>query len=89
MRKEKMVSNTRRVAFVHDARAGLSPESENIENEVRTRTVQTARIIRIAKSSLGSVTNISDEQAITNILADLRHYCECQGLGVSQIRQSR
>jgi hypothetical protein len=74
------MSKTRRIDLVLAARAGLIPESDNIANEKRVRMNRTARIIRTAKTYLGSVAGVSDEQAITDILADLRHYCDSKGL---------
>jgi hypothetical protein len=70
MPRRKQIRNIRRTDLVREARAGLIPESDNIENEIRTRTNQTARVIRTAKTYLGSVARVSEEQAITNILAD-------------------
>jgi hypothetical protein len=80
MPKRKQMSNTRRSDLVRRARAGVISESDNIANEIRVRTNHTARIIRAAKTHLGSVTRVSDEQAITDILADLHHYCDVKGL---------
>jgi hypothetical protein len=79
------MSNKRRNDLVREARAGMIPESDNIANEIRTRTSQTARIIRTAKTYLGSVTAVSDELAITDILADLRHYCDYKGLAFRKL----
>jgi hypothetical protein len=76
----KQMSKIRRSDLLLAARAGLIPESENIANEKRVRTNRTARIIRTAKTYLGSVARVSDEQAITDILADLRHYCDSRSL---------
>lgn len=79
------MSQTRRVDLVREARAGVIPESDNIANEIRTRTNQTARLVRTAKTHLGSVTRVSEEQAITNVLVDLRHYCDDQGLAFHKL----
>lgn len=79
------MSNTRRIDLVRKARAGLIPESDNIANEIRARTERTARIVRTARTYLGSATRVSEEHAITDILADLRHYCDCRGLAFRKI----
>jgi hypothetical protein len=78
--RTKKKNNTRPIDLVREARAGLIPESDNTASEIRKRMNQTARLICTAKAHLGSVTHVSDEQAITTILADLRHYCDCKGL---------
>jgi hypothetical protein len=80
MPKRKQMSNTRRLDLMREARAGVIPGSDNIANEIRLRTKRTARIIRTAKTYLGSVTRVSDDQAITDILTRLRHYCDIKGL---------
>jgi hypothetical protein len=71
-----------------DARAGLISASDDILNERRVRTIRTARIIRTVKPYLGSVKRVSDELAIANILADLRHYCDCAGLAFGRLQKA-
>ena len=85
MPKRKQMSNTRYSDLVRAARAGLIPESDNIVNEKRVRTSRTARIIRTERTHLGSMKRVSEELAITNILADLRHYYDFKGLGFRKI----
>jgi len=87
MSRRKQVSNTRRSDLVRTARAGLIPASDNLANEIRVRTNQTARIIRTAKTYLGSVPRVSDEHAIVSLLADLRHYCDCKGLTFQKLNR--
>lgn len=77
MPKRKQMSNAR---LVREARAGLIPESDNIANEVRIRTNRTAQIVRTARAYLGSMKRVSEKHAIADILADLRHYCDCKSL---------
>ena len=79
------MSNACRADLVREARAGLIPESDSIAEEVRFRTRHTARIICTAKNELGSAAAVSDEHAITNILADIRHYCDCKCLAFSKL----
>jgi hypothetical protein len=62
------------------ARAGLIPASDDIADERRARMNQTARIIRTVKASSGTVSRVSDDRAITDILTDLRHYCDSMEL---------
>ena len=85
MSNRKQMSNARRIELVREARAGLIPESDNWENERRVRTSLTLRMIRTAKTHLGSVARVSDDLAITNILSDLRHYCDCKGLAFKKL----
>jgi hypothetical protein len=80
MPKKKQMIRTRRIGLTPETRAGLIPEADNIANEVRARTTQTASMIRTVATRLGSLSNVSEEYAITNILADLRHFCERKGL---------
>jgi hypothetical protein len=84
MPKRRKISKASRIDLVREARAGLIPKSDDIADEIRTRTGRTARIIRMAKAYSGSLKRVSDEQAITSILADLRHYCDCEGLAFSK-----
>lgn len=77
-----------RVNLVVKARAGLIPASDDMADEIRARTNLTARIIRTVKPSLGSATCVSDDLAITNILSDLRHYCDCRGLAFKKLNKA-
>jgi hypothetical protein len=74
-----------RANLVIEARAGLIPASDDMADEIRVRTNRTARIIHTAKTYLGSVAHVSDDLAITNILSNLRHYCECRGLAFKKL----
>ncbi len=85
MPNRKQMSKARRVELVREARAGLIPASDDMEDERRVRTNLTARTIRAVKARLGSVTRVSDDLAITNILSDLRHYCDCEGLAFEKL----
>jgi hypothetical protein len=78
-------SGRARANCVIEARAGLIPASDHIADERRVRTACIARIIRSVKSSLGSVARVSDDLAITDILADLRHYCDHRGLAFDRL----
>ena len=66
----------------------LIPESDNIINEIRLRTKITADLIRTVKPYLGSA-RVSDDLAIANILCNLKHYCESEGLEFGDRRRTR
>jgi hypothetical protein len=85
MPKRKRMSKPSRIDFVREARAGLIPASDDIADEKRSRLNSTARIIRAAKPQLGTAKRVSDECAITSILADLRHYCDYNGLSFCKL----
>jgi hypothetical protein len=85
MSKKKQISNARSMRLLREARAGLIPECESMANEKRVRTNRTARIVNIAKTFLGSAARVSEEQAVTSILADLRHYCDCKNLAYRKL----
>ena len=72
-----------RIDLVREARAGLIPASDDIADEKRERTNDTARLIRAAKAHVG--TRASEGQVITSILADMRHYCDFKGLKFRKI----
>jgi hypothetical protein len=80
MSKRKQITNACPIDLVRAARAGLIPASDDIAAEKRARMSCTARMIRIEKVNLGTVTRVSDDRAIASILADLRHYCDWKGL---------
>jgi hypothetical protein len=78
-------NKSRRVNLVIGARAGLLPASDDVANEIHIRTSQTADIVHTAKNHLGSVACVSDDLAITNILADLRHYCDTKRVAFKKL----
>ena len=86
MLNSKRRSDTRHIEMVRQARAGLIPKSDDTADEIRARTECTANIIRVAKTYLGSVRCVSEEHAITSLLADLHHYCECKGLALRKLQ---
>ncbi len=83
MRKRSI--EERQDRLVREARAGLIPASDDLLDDVRARTNRTARMVGTAKSHLGSVKRVSEEHAIRNILADLRHYCDYKGLQFDEL----
>lgn len=82
------MSNARRADLVRKARAGLIPASDDIADEKRARMNSIGRIIRAAKTQLGTVTRVSDEHAITSVLADLQHFCGWKGLSFRKIHEA-
>jgi hypothetical protein len=62
--------------------------SEDVADERRARTNSVARIIRTVKPLLGSVTRVSDDLAIVNILSDLRHYCDFRDLAFKKLNKA-
>jgi hypothetical protein len=72
-------------ASVIEARAGLIPESDWIAEEVLARIGRTARIGRVIESHARSLTRGSRPMAISEILADLRHYCDNKGLTFEEL----
>ncbi len=85
MPNRRQKNKPRRTDLVIEARAGLISASDDTADEIRVRTNRTARIIHTAKTYLGSVKRVSDGLAITNILSNLRHYCECRGLAYKKL----
>jgi hypothetical protein len=79
------MNKRRRANPVVEARAGLIPASDDAADEIRARTNLTVRIIRTVKPYLGSRRRVSDDLAITNILSDLRHYCDFRGLAFEKL----
>jgi hypothetical protein len=80
MHKRKQMGNRRRPKLVTKAHGGIIYASEVLAEERRARINHIERVILIVKTSLGSVAHVSDDQAITDLLADLRHYCDYKGL---------
>jgi hypothetical protein len=83
MRANTLRKTRNRIDLVREARAGLIPASDDIADEKRARTEGTRRMIRAAKAYVG--TRASEDQVITSILADVRHYCDLKGLKFRKI----
>jgi hypothetical protein len=71
--------------LVTEARAGLIPECDDKEDEIQGRMKRTARVVRILKVHAGLPTCGSEEQAVTDLIADLRHYCQQAGLSFRRL----
>jgi hypothetical protein len=85
MPSKKLSNDTRSVALILEARAGLIPESDWVSEEIRARMDRTARIGRVVNSRARLLTRGSDGLAISEILADLRHYCDSKGLAFEEL----
>ena len=73
--------NKRRLPdHVIEARAGLIPESDWITYEKWARTNDQARVFCGVKAYARSVTHGSESEAVIDILAYLRQYCDRKGL---------
>jgi hypothetical protein len=80
MMKRKTHSDRLRANLVREARAGVIPESDHIAKEIRARMNSAARLIRTLAAKGRLATLASEDRLITEILADLRHYCDFNGL---------
>src|SRR6202049_2283664 len=80
MTNKKRQHKPRFSAVVIEARAGLIPESDDTEDERRARMDRTIRVLRILKAHARLPTCGSEGQAITDLIADFRHYCHWSSL---------
>jgi hypothetical protein len=80
MPNKKHLSNVHHPAHVLAARAGLIPASDHIENELN---LQAARIGRSVSAYARRKSR--HDLAITDILQDLRHYCDSKGLAFHEL----
>jgi dihydroorotase len=78
-------SRLRVVNLMIEAPARVIFASDDMTDEIRLRTNQTGATIHAEKTILGSVASVSDDLAITNILSDLRHYCDSKGLAFKKL----
>jgi hypothetical protein len=81
----KRKRSSKSISSVVQARAGLIPESDWTAAEVRERKNRTECINRTIRSYVGLSTKSSDAAVIPEILADLRHYCDCRGLAFEEL----
>ena len=79
MSKSQM--NNRCNARVLDARAGLIPASDDIEDELDARVARVGRAVRVYAERNGD----RDELAIIDILHGLRHYCDRKALAFDEL----
>ena len=85
MPNKNQLADVGHTAPVIKARAGIIFESDYIAYELRARTERTSRIVRCVKAYAKRPGCGSDGRAITDILADLRHYCASRGLDFHEL----
>jgi hypothetical protein len=73
------------ISSVAQARAGLIPESDWTAAEVRERKNRTEHINRTIRSYAKLSTKSTDAAVISEILADLRHYCDRKCLAFEEL----
>jgi hypothetical protein len=81
MPTKNQLKNRRSIALILEARAGLIPASDYIENELNARTACIGRTVR----AYARMAHDPDDIAITDILQDLRHYCDSKGLAFDKL----
>jgi len=80
MKESQRLSNS-----VIEARAGVIPESDHIADEISARIRRTERVIRTVNSYTKLKPCGSRERGVAAILADLRHYCDENGMGFPDV----
>jgi hypothetical protein len=85
MRNNEQLSNARRAALILEARAGLIPASDEIAEEHRARMDRIGRTVKSYAMLVTAGSGDWDDLAITDILADLRHYCDSKGLAFHEL----
>jgi hypothetical protein len=88
MTKTKQKRKQSQVNSLRDLSGGINYAANVLAEEGRARLSRVERLIRIVKAYLGSVERVTDAQAITDLLADLRHYCDCKGLEFSDLDEA-
>ena len=81
MPNKGQLNNARRAGLIVEARAGLIPASDDVEDELNSRTACIARTVR----AYAKLTDGRDDLAITDILQDLRHYCDSRALAFDEL----
>ncbi len=83
MPNKKYLYTLRHPAHVLKARAGLIPESDHIQHELNVRTARIGRTVSTyARRERGR-----HDLAIIDILQNLRHYCDSQGLAFHKLNK--
>lgn len=88
MSKRKRREDRYLTPLVIEARAGLIPASDDIENERRARVKRTARLVQTVRGYAMLAGCGSENLAITDIISDLRHYCEEKGLSFHKLNKA-
>jgi hypothetical protein len=88
MRNTKRKQHVRRRTTVNDGGGrGLISAYDDLMSERQARMKIMTSIISIIKPSLGPLNCVSDDLAIANILSDLKHYCDCNGLAFGKLQK--
>lgn len=77
--------NRARGHLVRDARAGLIPESDSVADEIRARMKIGAGTLLSLAANAERPSGTSENRAITEIPADLRHYCDLKGYAYDEL----
>ena len=85
MPNKRHLNNARREFLILEARAGLIPASDAIENEQRARMKCIGRVVKTYAKLVSARSGDWDHLAITDILDDLRHYCDYKGLAFDEL----
>jgi hypothetical protein len=86
--KPKQKRKPRQVRSLRDLSGGINYASNVLAEEGRARLARIERLIEIVKAYLGTAARVTDAQAVTDLLADLRHYCDCKGLEFSSLDEA-
>jgi hypothetical protein len=88
MPKKKQIRDRPLLRQVPKACGGINYASNVLAEEGRARINRMERVIRIVKTYLGSAAHVTDSQAITDLLADLRHICDYKGLAFQELERA-
>jgi hypothetical protein len=88
MTKTKQKCKARQINSLRDLSGGINYASNVLAEEGLARLSRIERLIQIVKAYLGTPARVTDAQAVTDLLADLRHYCDCKGLEFSSLDEA-
>jgi hypothetical protein len=83
MPNKEQLKHARAEALVRKARAGVIPASDHIDAEINGRVARIARTAGLYAKLAGNCSR--DDLAISDILLDLRHYCDSKGLAFDEL----
>ena len=78
MSKKRRLKRTRHIDPRVEARGGLISAFDDLEDERRARINCVEPVVRAWKVHVGR--HASEDLVITDILAELRYYCDCKGV---------
>jgi hypothetical protein len=82
MPNKEQLKHARAEALVRRARAGVIPASDHIDAEINARVARIARTVSVYAKLAGNCGR--DDLAISDMLQDLRHYCDSKGLAFDE-----